>query len=171
MELKRVAHVKNVISKLYREQTHLQIIIGYYFFCLNKILTFLTIFYCHSFKIHGATLNSEIDIYDFPQSMTLYIYDYGIQFYGKDIDCTIPYEHILSFGPKNNIFTIEIFAKIVNSSESGVKFIYSNNKTYIKFKSDNNKKITNLMEKNMKYHIIHNNLNLDVLDYYIYKQA
>ena len=28
-----------------------------------------------------------------------------------------------------------------------------------------------LMEKNMKYHIIHNNLNLDVLDYYIYKQA
>ena len=171
MELKRASHMKNVIAKLYKEQTYFQIIINYYFFCLNKILTFLTIFYCHSFKIDGASLDSETGIYDFPQSMTLYVYDYGIQFYGKEIDCTIPYEHILSFGPKNNIFTIEIFAKTVSSPELGVKFVYSNNKTYVKFKTQNNKKLTNLMEKNMKYHIIHNKIILDVLDYYIYKQA
>jgi hypothetical protein len=111
----------------------------------------------------------------------LYVYDYGIQFYGGDINCTIPYEHILSFGSSKtkeiiaSNFMIEVFAKIINedieNGNNGLKFFYSNNKTYIKFYTDNPKKLKYLIEKNMKYHIIHNKLNFDVLDYYIYKQS
>ena len=100
---KQKERIKKVMSIVYKKQSIITIIYNFIYYYLFRYLN------CYRFfEINTLFFNTKLAI---ENNLSFYIFDYGIQFYGKNINFLIPYEYILEFGIKSDLMILHVFAK------------------------------------------------------------
>jgi len=158
-------HINVVIKKIKKEQSRFQSIKNYYYSLFSYFLKLFSMEYYDCFILNKIEFNKSII-----NTITFYIFDHSVQFYGKTnkgiISLKIPYENIIDFGYEKNQFVFTFFGKINDSME----YEFSDSRTIISFESIYSLNIFNLVKINMYYHLTHHNLNIKVIEYYCAKQ-
>jgi len=149
---KQNEHIKKVINSIYNRQSIFTIIYNYIYYYLLRYFHFF-----HFFKINNLFFNSKS-----VNNLSFYIFDHGVQFYGKNINFLIPYDYIIEFGNVSGSIILRVFANFTDEN----KIQFSDKISVILF-SANSPKIMKTMKLNMEYHILYNKLNTAALCYLI----
>jgi hypothetical protein len=154
-------HINVVIKKIKKEQSRFQSIKNYYYSLFSYFLKLFSMEYYDCFILNKIEFNNSII-----DTITFYIFDHSVQFYGKTnkgiFSLKIPYEYIIEFGHENNQFCFTFFGKINDSME----YEFSESRTIISFESSYILSIFKLIKLNMNYHILYNKISNNIIEYY-----
>jgi len=161
-------HMRMVIKKITNEQNLFIVFYNYLYYCINYyIFSYFKIQHFHWYKANEISINNTLKI---DKTLSFYIFDNGVQFYGKAHNYFIPYEYITEFSTLNNNVRFNLFATFTKDPEENIKMEFSSERSIISFNVEDNSYIIKYIKSNMRYHILYNKIDKKVLNYYLSKQ-